>query len=776
MENQTTKKMIVINEYGNKLLAQHVMDTYDNIQLRKPYTDDYDPKTITFDVCKRILKSKNGMLKQIYVNHEGYGRYYLKTGLNGYQNMMREIRCMLCGRDYIDLDIKNCQPSLLSQYCKKKGVECDQLDYYVSERGSIMKELYELKEVINSYKQLKKVSNVVEKEFNDFVKLQFISAMYGGVFLIPKTKFMMKFEKEMHKIQAYIYANDAKAKQRTDEKDKKKNLEGSASSYLCQNMENVVLSFAKDWLIKQGYSIGSLIFDGCLVRNTVPMGKETIKELNKYILKVTGYKVEFEIKAWDNNYIVSDEIFNSLKLEEYQTVENDKEACDLVIESLNGDLIKSCNSYYCRRFENTNIYERIDKTEAKMRLLKIVSTMDIRKETEKGIKDYSKTTKGAKDIVEMVMSHLVDNLEFMEKINDASRRKLCFLNGYYDFITKEFCKYNDSVWTIPFINKNFEETYCKKSMKILEEEMLDRILFEIPKQDFMLKWLSRGIAGEVNDKTWMLGLGNRDSGKSVITKLSENAFDDYVSTFSCEELICQRGGNGDIAKKLMWIVPMQYSRVIFSNELKTDDENKKTKVDGNMIKSIASGGDTKKARELFEKEKKLVPQFRMCMFMNDIPEISPADAKETLSCVQFKTVFRDKVTEKEMKINEIKGACKFFNKDSKIDGYLQDPKIQMAWIHKLINSYDDKKVSMKDENEEVNDNSNDPEKKLADIFEYTLDPNDKLSNATIGNAIVGLDISKAKLAMIFKKNGAVGYHANERGYQGMKLIVKQEDA
>ena len=41
---------------------------------------------------------------------------FLKKGQNGFQNMKREFRSILASNDYYDLDIKNCQPTILLQY------------------------------------------------------------------------------------------------------------------------------------------------------------------------------------------------------------------------------------------------------------------------------------------------------------------------------------------------------------------------------------------------------------------------------------------------------------------------------------------------------------------------------------------------------------------------------------------------------------------------------------------------------------------------------------
>ena len=89
-----------------------------------------------------------------------------------------------------------------------------------------------------------------------------------------------------------------------------------------------------------------------------------------------------------------------------------------------------------------------------------------------------------------------------------------------------------------------------------------------------------------------MGLGNRNSGKGVLYDLFKNTFQDYVGSFNAEELLITRVGDGDVAKKLEWIIPLEFKRLNFSNEIKTEDnKGNKLKLDGACIKKLSGGGD-----------------------------------------------------------------------------------------------------------------------------------------------------------------------------------------
>ena len=84
----------------------------------------------------------------------------------------------------------------------------------------------------------------------------------------------------------------------------------------------------------------------------------------------------------------------------------------------------------------------------------------------------------------------------------------------------------------------------------------------------------------------------------------------------------------DDAKNLSWVCGKKDNRLIISNEVK---EN--TTLNGVLIKSLSSGGDTVLGRTNHKDETEFVPQFMMMFMCNDLKDIDPPDALE--NCEQF---------------------------------------------------------------------------------------------------------------------------------------------
>ena len=56
------------------------------------------------------------------------------------QNLPREFRGAI-GGNYHDIDMVNCHPSILLQYCKKNDIKSDALEYYVNNRIEVVEKI-----------------------------------------------------------------------------------------------------------------------------------------------------------------------------------------------------------------------------------------------------------------------------------------------------------------------------------------------------------------------------------------------------------------------------------------------------------------------------------------------------------------------------------------------------------------------------------------------------------------------------------------------------------
>lgn len=752
------KTEMTMKEYCDKQKARWMLDNMRNVPIR-PVTDpSYDPYQKCEEYCKSILKTKTGIINQKYHTKTGYGRLMLADGKSGHQNLMREFRSLLCAGDYYDVDITNCHPVILSQVCKSKSLKSDRLQEYVKGRDEIFEKI---------------MKKGITKES---IKTEFIKVVFGGSFdfeetlksIDAKTKVWMKdFQKEMKDIQSHIYKTEKEAVKHVE---KDFNKEGSATSIYLQHIESTIIQCAYTFLHERRYHVGSLIFDGLQVRKTKVLDRDVLLKLQKYVKNETGYDVEFTIKDFPAK--IPEDQLNYKNLDVY-VVDNDAEAAEIILKSIDNKIVKCDNFWFRKKFDHANIYEEISEKQLILTLLDVISEFNIKLNNPKGHKDYSKKTKGANDIARMVMAKMPNDADFREKLWGSCFGKLCFLNGVYDFKSNTFNDYQEEEVTVTYIDRNYKHA-VKKDVKLLFDKVIYPILTQDSQREFYLRWLSRGLSGQYTEKTWCVGLGNRNSGKSVITDLCLNSLNNYVGVFNAEEMATQRSGNGDIAKKMMWVVPHEYTRLIFSNELKTEDDGgRKIKLDGNVIKSVASGGDIQKARQLFERERKMKLQGRMTLFMNELPQISPTDAKENLSIVEFSSVFKDEITEKDEKINRLEHSCKFFKKDNSIKQFIQQENMRDAWVHLLISFYNERQEHWK-LNEEYESNENNEDNLITELFEFTLDPNDKMTNAEIKDSLT-TDMNISKLGLTLKKYGAQAYRTKtSRGYQGLKLRPQKE--
>ena len=260
---------IKLNEFCSKPRAHWMLKNIDDIAEQLDIKEE--PKTKIIKYCNEVLKTESGIIKRIYQNKDGFGRMFLKNGQIGYQNIKRELRAILACKDYYDLDIVNCQPSILLRYCEAKGINSLQLKEYVDHREDHIKAMNLPKAII---------------------KNQFISVIYGGKFdynifidvnQTEKT-FLHDFEKEMNNtLNEVLNHNEELTEQITDENSN--NIKGRVCSLMCQIIENDIIQHTLRFLRLKGFEISALMFDGLMIRKTLNLSSSIISDLNNYILK-----------------------------------------------------------------------------------------------------------------------------------------------------------------------------------------------------------------------------------------------------------------------------------------------------------------------------------------------------------------------------------------------------------------------------------------------------------------------------------------------------------
>ena len=245
---------------------------------------------------KKYLSNMNdkGQVKILYEQkHENLGRYFA-VGMGSFQSFSKKIRHTLIHASHIDIDIVNCHPVILLQYCNRTNIKCKQLKYYVNNRDLIIKNL------MNAFDTDRKT-----------IKEMFISMMYLGksrnyirnndLKLKPDTDitYLPLFEKEMEGISRSIANNHKKLYQKMiDEPKEGKDPYSRTMSLLLGDLENNIIQTACNFLTEKGFVVESLCFDGLIVKKK-SIEKNLFKELSKFVKKENNFEVQFEEKKMD---------------------------------------------------------------------------------------------------------------------------------------------------------------------------------------------------------------------------------------------------------------------------------------------------------------------------------------------------------------------------------------------------------------------------------------------------------------------------------------------
>lgn len=173
-------------------------------------------------------------------------------------------------------------------------------------------------------------------------------------------------------------------------------------------------------------------------------------------------------------------------------------------------------------------------------------------------------------------------------------------------------------------------------------------------------------------KKIMFGLGESNSGKSLLVKAICLACGNYANSFNAENL-SYRNSSNDEAQLNRWALLLRHSRLLFSNEIKSTIE-----LNGNMIKKHSSGGDKLIGRVHGGLEEPFTPHYLLVVFANDLPPIKPYDTAiaNRLGVIDYKKAFVDNPT------NEFE-----LKKDNNIDKEIETLSFRKCLINLFIDTY-----------------------------------------------------------------------------------------
>jgi len=301
-------------------------------------------------------------------------------------------------------------------------------------------------------------------------------------------------------------------------------------------------------------------------------------------------------------------------------------------------------------------------------------------------KSYGNNLILMKKLPELIKTKCEQNNNWLKQKQNSSLGYILFNNGYYDFKNNKFIdktnEFNGEIVFFGKIHHDYNVETSKEETTLIQ--YIKSIFFTIPLGEdvgvYLLKLLARAIKGDVMKlMPWMLGPSN--AGKSVLCTLFLASLGDYSGSFNAENLV-YRQTNNDEAQIMRWLLLLRYKRIIFSNEMKSGE-----KINGNMIKKVASGGDTLIGRTHGKEETEFVFHGLTLPFANDLNEIQPYDdaVNNRVQCISFTKVYVDKPVED---LNEFQ-----LKMDDDIKEQIKQLSFQQAFVKLLIQSYQEYIIS-----------------------------------------------------------------------------------
>jgi hypothetical protein len=464
------------------------------------------------------------------------------------------------------------------------------------------------------------------------------------------------------------------------------NLNARTMSTVLNNVENLCLESLYTFLqdnkcVPDGRCV--LIFDGMMVPDTpairgkIITGDGFLARASEYIQCNTGYVVEIKVKEFDEVFELPEDYADKVSDILMLNGRDDKVAAVEFVKRYKDRLIK-CNG---RVFWDGGRGVFTDNLkEVKEGILDTIGKMKIFMRGKNSLIPYSGNSTCAEGCIKYILAdRSLEQPDFVDNLFRCSLHYLAFEDGIYSFGTGELLLYPvPGVYFMHKINRKFPTCVDPAVKQEVMEKLIIPAFPNEEQQKYYLHRLGRAMAGDVEDKKWHVCIGERNSSKGVLCDLISNSFGGFVQTINSENLLIKSSGaSGDAAKAQSWMSSLEFKRLAISNEIQLQGDRSRYvhvnpwrfhfyiftififtgsccrkaqcslihctlqhRVDGNLIKRIASGGDAIELRTNYKDEVRKRLQTTFMLSCNDFPPIDPVDACSTLEVFEFHCVFQ----------------------------------------------------------------------------------------------------------------------------------------
>jgi hypothetical protein len=299
-----------------------------------------------------------------------------------------------------------------------------------------------------------------------------------------------------------------------------------------------------------------------------------------------------------------------------------------------------------------------------------------------------------------------------------------------------------------------------------------------------LNVIARAMAAHIEDKQWYMGMGQRNSSKSMMCKQLENAYGPFVQLTNADNLMTKDGGGQDAAKALSWATDLEEARICYTHEM---PQRGKQTINGEMIKKLCSNGDRIECRKLYCHEARIRLQATFFPFFNDAAQVSPPDAYQTMVGFKFDNEYHDQSDFDAKKEQGVEPPSCWLLKDPSIDEFILREDVIDAFTSIIFDAYTpDKQVPpqrVKDDTNSIKGEASvSVEQRFAEIIVrgvgtdvlFTKEIKRILEECGVGTFSSGkIDTLVKQLYDIDlgkpSKKDALGKSVQDRGFKGLRI-------
>ena len=605
-----------------------------------------------------------------------YGRYYSFKSLS-IACIHRSIRHTILKDNWVDIDFSNCHPVALLSMLRNSNYEGSMtyLNKYVTEREDTLKSIMDFHSISRGDAKTLMLRLQYGGSYEKFLKEK-------GLDPHKKLAFVKRYEIEMAGVMAFAMAENPELFLEVMEKKGKQKAHRSNLAYILQDAECKMLDILFNVLIENRYIPTrhynnethyecSLSYDGLTVRTTIRR-PDLLRKAENAIKTAMGLDISLEYKDFSEALPIPhspDEIVRLIDCDKGHKLNDDMveffmrhtysfPRYDLGIEditrfndiylvrlfvSLMGDYLVKCGGVVYVYNEDTGLYSSkrediITQATKFYKKLSIVSMID-EEEAEKKKKKLKVSRLSGRELYKVTFlaeskssldtlsgsilaSQLKEKPLFIEEGMNRTTGLLLFSNCIYDMNTNRTMGFNPKYVFLRSIPRPFMP---RAPQSIMDE--VNKILYIDPYAVgsnlglYDKQMVSLFISGNPDLKRLLINVAPSNSGKGVMTSALKFAFGSFVIEFNGNNLLYGKKAD-DEALNNKWLIDLEGTRIAVSNEIRVND---KSILDGNLIKTLSSGGDEVTVRGLYKEQRQMTMRTGIRINCNALPDIYPND-------------------------------------------------------------------------------------------------------------------------------------------------------